>query len=352
MSQTLSKKLFLPGWFPILLGSDLVTGGKPKGAIVQSTPLVLRRVKSGAVKAYYDVCPHRGVPLSEGFVENDKLRCPYHGWAFNAGGDCVDIPGLVDQTEITKATKPICLTPVLVEERNGVVWVNLEADSKTKLPIEADNKKRYFFKGQFSVGLEDLIENFSDPVHTRFVHTGIIRKNEVAPSPRKVKYTVNQTQMLIEHEDKFDEIGPLLLLANPKRAPLRHKELIIFPNYLTLTYEFLGTKKFFQAELLLSPESATKTNLIVAINYNFPFLNWIAWLAIHTFANRVIKQDEKIMSLLGRNKSLLESMNHSVTHYTSIPSERHYDELRKRIMKLRRGELDENNASGEFEISL
>lgn len=46
--------------------------------------------------ALHDVCPHRGAPLSAG--ELDKIdgkvciRCPYHGWAFDAEGKLRDIP--------------------------------------------------------------------------------------------------------------------------------------------------------------------------------------------------------------------------------------------------------------------
>ena len=43
-----------------------------------------------------DVCPHRGAPLSQGWVTEKKghdcVVCPYHGWAFDEGGVLRDVP--------------------------------------------------------------------------------------------------------------------------------------------------------------------------------------------------------------------------------------------------------------------
>ena len=41
-----------------------------------------------------ETCPHRGGPLSEGFVEEGVLTCPWHGWQFQlASGECLTDPG-------------------------------------------------------------------------------------------------------------------------------------------------------------------------------------------------------------------------------------------------------------------
>lgn len=38
----------------------------------------------GAISAMDNVCPHRGGPLGQGIVEDGKLICPWHAWAFDA----------------------------------------------------------------------------------------------------------------------------------------------------------------------------------------------------------------------------------------------------------------------------
>ena len=44
------------------------------------------------IVAMYDVCVHRGSPLSAGFVDGNCLRCPYHNWAFDNTGRISDVP--------------------------------------------------------------------------------------------------------------------------------------------------------------------------------------------------------------------------------------------------------------------
>ncbi len=39
-------------------------------------------MQNGKATAMDNVCPHRGASLSEGSIEDGKLVCPWHGWAF------------------------------------------------------------------------------------------------------------------------------------------------------------------------------------------------------------------------------------------------------------------------------
>lgn len=49
----------------------------------------------GRPRAYEDVCPHLGLPLTQGHLDGESLRCRYHGWAFDrATGDVTDQPTL------------------------------------------------------------------------------------------------------------------------------------------------------------------------------------------------------------------------------------------------------------------
>lgn len=42
-------------------------------------------------------CPHAGAPLSDGYLEEDTVLCPWHGWEFNVKtGECPT--GMIQQT--------------------------------------------------------------------------------------------------------------------------------------------------------------------------------------------------------------------------------------------------------------
>ena len=47
----------------------------------------------GTFHAIDDTCPHRGAPLGAGVLEDGKVYCPMHGWAFDAAtGACLSNP--------------------------------------------------------------------------------------------------------------------------------------------------------------------------------------------------------------------------------------------------------------------
>src|SRR6516162_8354453 len=59
---------------------------------VLSENLTLYRNERGEMGLVAERCPHRGASLTYGIPEDDGLRCPYHGWLFNAEGRCVEQP--------------------------------------------------------------------------------------------------------------------------------------------------------------------------------------------------------------------------------------------------------------------
>jgi nitrite reductase/ring-hydroxylating ferredoxin subunit len=65
---------------------------KPIAAQLLDQRLVLYRLTDGKVTAARDLCLHRGIPLSMGFLEGDTLVCAYHGFRYDGDGRCVCIP--------------------------------------------------------------------------------------------------------------------------------------------------------------------------------------------------------------------------------------------------------------------
>ncbi|HSV50544.1 MAG TPA: Rieske (2Fe-2S) protein [Burkholderiaceae bacterium] len=77
------------------------------------------RDSQGTLHANQNRCAHRGMRLHLGFVRDDQLRCPYHGWAYDGSGQCKHIPAHPD---IVPA-KTICLKTYTVRETNSVIWL-------------------------------------------------------------------------------------------------------------------------------------------------------------------------------------------------------------------------------------
>lgn len=53
-------------------------------------PVLLHRDDKGKLSAFLNVCPHKGAAVCQSESGNRKFHvCPYHGWTFDARGDCV-----------------------------------------------------------------------------------------------------------------------------------------------------------------------------------------------------------------------------------------------------------------------
>jgi nitrite reductase/ring-hydroxylating ferredoxin subunit/putative sterol carrier protein len=79
------------GWYVVAISAD-VAPGEVKIVRYFGRDIVLFRGESGTIAALHKACPHLGAHLGLGKVEGDRLRCVFHGWAFDGEGGCVDVP--------------------------------------------------------------------------------------------------------------------------------------------------------------------------------------------------------------------------------------------------------------------
>ena len=69
-------------WHAIDRGEDL-PAGRAKPIRIMSEDYTLYRGASGRAQIVAQRCPHRGAPMHLGWVEDDDIRCVYHGWKFD-----------------------------------------------------------------------------------------------------------------------------------------------------------------------------------------------------------------------------------------------------------------------------
>ena len=62
--------------------SELPPLGEAREAFCGDKQLCIAN-SGGAISAMGNVCPHRGGPLGQGIVEDGKIICPWHAWAFD-----------------------------------------------------------------------------------------------------------------------------------------------------------------------------------------------------------------------------------------------------------------------------
>jgi nitrite reductase (NADH) small subunit len=88
--------------------SELPPAGEAREAVCGERQICIAN-SGGEISAMDNVCPHRGGPLGQGIVEDGKLICPWHAWAFDVrSGVAVHSPDAkVDVYEIKVAGEDV-----------------------------------------------------------------------------------------------------------------------------------------------------------------------------------------------------------------------------------------------------
>lgn len=111
-------------WFPVCRGEEAAPRHIVHTALL-GQELAVWRADDGAVNAWENRCPHRGVRLSVGTNLGDRLKCRYHGWTYASGsGRCVERPA--HPGEEPPSLVRACRFPCT--EIDGYVWVRLAGE--------------------------------------------------------------------------------------------------------------------------------------------------------------------------------------------------------------------------------
>src|SRR5712692_85167 len=78
-------------WQPLALAEDVAPGGAIPVRLMNED-LTLYRGESGAPYLVAQRCAHRRTLLYTGWVEEECLRCMYHGWKYDGSGQCIEMP--------------------------------------------------------------------------------------------------------------------------------------------------------------------------------------------------------------------------------------------------------------------
>ncbi|RYE43205.1 MAG: Rieske (2Fe-2S) protein [Hyphomicrobiales bacterium] len=95
---------------------------------VTGIPVLAVRQQDGSLKAFLNVCRHRGVQVVTECAGNRRsFTCPYHGWTYAPDGGLRGIPYRQAFGNIDRAERGLREVPV--EERHGLIWIRLTPES-------------------------------------------------------------------------------------------------------------------------------------------------------------------------------------------------------------------------------
>src|SRR5688500_13519699 len=89
-------EVFRRFWLPVCQLAQLEPGGAPQEVRLLGEDLLAFRGPGGAVGVVDRFCAHRGADLRYARNEPGGLRCIFHGWQYDAKGQCVDVPNVAE----------------------------------------------------------------------------------------------------------------------------------------------------------------------------------------------------------------------------------------------------------------
>jgi phthalate 4,5-dioxygenase oxygenase subunit len=118
-------------WQPAALSVE-IEGPRPVVPVtLLGEELVLFRDPAGKLGLMERSCPHRGADLCYGRLEDGGLRCAFHGWLFDATGQCLEQPA---EPADSKAFRHLRHRAYPCREVNGVIFAYLGQGAPPELP--------------------------------------------------------------------------------------------------------------------------------------------------------------------------------------------------------------------------
>ncbi len=125
------ERIWHRSWLFAGHGCEIPQPGDYITVAVDSASVIVLRDDDGQVRAFHNVCRHRGTRLcSESAGRVGKIVCPYHQWTYGRGGELVGCRGM---HEFDKSS--FGLLPVRVEEVEGLIFINLDEHAADFTPV-------------------------------------------------------------------------------------------------------------------------------------------------------------------------------------------------------------------------
>ena len=275
------EHIFCREWLCVAREEELAQPNAWQVLEVLGESIILLRNRSGVLKAFYNVCRHRGARLCRepappgavrlpGGIGGGRITCPYHQWTYDFDGQLVAAPHLSGHPDFDM--KLFSLYPVPLECWGGFVFLNLARAPAATLgqqlgPIPAriaryplaELRIGHTLRYEVAANWKIICENYNECYHCGGVHPELC---EVVPSFRQGGGAQLDWERGIAHRPgayTFTASGttrrrPFPGLNEDERV--RHKGELVYPNL------FLSLACDHAAVFILQPRAANHTHIV------------------------------------------------------------------------------------------
>ncbi|HUB91703.1 MAG TPA: Rieske 2Fe-2S domain-containing protein [Dyella sp.] len=300
-------------WFAVALAAKI--GRKPVRAMLLNRPIVLARLDGQRVVGFQDRCPHRHAPLSQGSVIDGTLQCPYHGWRFDAQGQLQALPGAPPET----CLPGVRARAVSVIEYDGVIWARYAEEGDTDIPARvralAPDHRKFLWQTTWHAHMVDALENVLDPLHTHFVHAGLVRRKG-ARQAMHVSLCADAEGFVVDYAGQSVQSGLLYRLFESPRE--RERASFSAPGTAQLHYHYRNGSRAC-ISLHFSPETAHRSRLIGVLHLEGRRVPaWMVRAFLWPFIRKVAQQDRRMLAMQTDNSRLFADRKDVITRFDVV----------------------------------
>lgn len=158
-----------------------------------SLPVVVARGRDGELRAFVNVCRHRGHLLCEGDARRETIQCPYHAWTYGLDGALRNAPRADREPGFDKSAHG--LVPVAVDTWGPFVFVNPDAEAAPLADELADVPEVLAADGidigalrfharieadEYACNWKICVENYLECYHCAVAHPGLAKVIDVS----------------------------------------------------------------------------------------------------------------------------------------------------------------------------
>jgi len=181
------ERVIRPSWQIVCHASDVPAPGDWQALDYLGESVLVIRGGDGAVRAFANVCRHRGSRVVSGASGCAKrLTCPYHAWTYGLDGRLIGVPRKSEYPGLDMAKHG--LVPVELEQWRGFLFVRLAGGGPSVAAMMAPYEEEiglYRFETLEAIGRvtlrprdvnwKNVADNYSDGLHIAVAHPGLAR---------------------------------------------------------------------------------------------------------------------------------------------------------------------------------
>ena len=180
--QIEKDRLFFKDWLLVGRSEELSNPGDFMTWSIVGEPIIIARTENEGLKAFYNMCAHRGVEIADGRGNTKTFKCPYHGWVYDLSGNLL---GAAYMERVEGFDPKSCRLPALpIDTWAGNIFISLNPKAQPLSDFLGDFKNEFQTLRPEDCRLANKIEleldcnwkfvseNLMDMYHVGVLHAG------------------------------------------------------------------------------------------------------------------------------------------------------------------------------------